>query len=92
ALSEYSSTFKARIVYFDVSETSAHPDFTAKLGIQANWQGDLLSPSAIRLTAEGAAGARIVNSGLQTDPGKNNLFTRPIRITGATASTTPIAE
>lgn len=52
ALSEYSSTFKARIVYLDVSETSVHPDFTTKLGIEAYWAGDLLSPSAIGLTGE----------------------------------------
>lgn len=52
ALSEYSATFKARIVYFDVSGTSVHPDFTAKLGVQAHWAGDLLLPPAIGLTCE----------------------------------------
>lgn len=54
ALSEYSATFKVRIVYFDVAETSEHPDFTPKLGIQAYFEGDLLSPSNIGLTGKKA--------------------------------------
>lgn len=43
---------QVRIVYFDVAETSEHPLFQPKLGIQAYFLGDLLTPDFIGFTGE----------------------------------------
>lgn len=67
---------QVRIVYFDESLTANDENIMDKLGMQQYFAAPLDNPPVIQLTA--AAGARVVNSALSTDPQTNNIFVRPV--------------
>ncbi|CAB1114029.1 unnamed protein product [Ectocarpus sp. CCAP 1310/34] len=75
ALTAYSAQYKVRLVYFPSALTHTTDEFTAKLGIQTYFAGDIVTPAYVQLTTLGGEKVSITQPGFQTDP---NVFSPPL--------------